>query len=170
MNPPLIAANVAMAFNTASLRKTWTARHNSRSDTGRETVHFTTPVGLVAIVYYCDTDQFAVRFNKFHATWGDYIYGIANALYVVLSTLKAAGLPFEAPDDVDGIEIIATASKGVATDTFVRWNAPPPEPVDPFAFTLSLPSSPLGFTGTDTPLDEETGEPDTDEETPEPEA
>jgi hypothetical protein len=135
----LIAADVATAFNTASIRKTWTARHNSRSDSGRETVHFTTPQNLVTIVYVCETNKFAVRFNKFHAAWGDYMYSIANALYVVLTTLKAAGLPFEAPDDVDGIEIIATVARGQMTDTYVRWE-PPVEPSDPFAFVLGLPT------------------------------
>jgi hypothetical protein len=112
----MIAAEVALAFNTANERKAWTARPNSK-DSG-DTVHFTSATGLVALVYECDTERFQVRFNKFHAAWGDYVTSIARALHIVLSTLKQGGLPVDAPDDTDGIEIVATSGTGV---TYVRW-------------------------------------------------
>jgi hypothetical protein len=115
----MYAAEIAQAFNTANQRKAWSARPNSRGDTGQETVHFSAPSTFVTLVYDCEAKQFAVRFNKFHATWGDYVYSIARALHVVLSTLKASGLPFEAPPSPDGIEIVTTAAPGA--ETFVRW-------------------------------------------------
>lgn len=118
----MYAAEIATAFNSVNSRTSWSARPNSRSDTGVETVHFTAQSNLVALVYYCDTGKFAVRFNKFHATWGDYVRSIARALYVVLTTLKEAGLDFDAPDDSDGMEIIATSSGD--NTVYVRWPAP----------------------------------------------
>lgn len=112
----MIAADVALAFNTANSRKTWGARPYA-SD-GQELVHFTAPTNLVTLILECDTGKFAVRFTRTQAAWGDYVTAIARSLHVVLSTLKAAGLPFEAPEDIEGIEIVATVG-GKAT--YVRW-------------------------------------------------
>lgn len=113
----MIAAEVALAFNTANTRKSWIARPNAR-DSG-EIVLFAAPTNLVTLVLHCDTEQYEVRFNKFQAAWGDYVKSIARSLYVVLSTLKAAGLPIDAPDGPDGIEIVTTASDTAVT--YVRW-------------------------------------------------
>lgn len=120
----MIAAEVALAFNGINERKAWSARPHA-SD-GREVVHFTAPANLVTIVLECDTGAFQVRFNKTHAAWGDYIRSIARSLYVVQSTLKQAGLPFDTPDTIEGTEIITTVGDGVI---YVR--APTAAPLTP---------------------------------------
>lgn len=121
----MIAAEVATAFNTVNERKSWTARPYA-SD-GVETVHFTAPSNLVTIVMECDGPRFYVRFNKVQAAWGDYVRAIARSLHVVLSTLKEAGLPFDAPDD-DECEI--TASATASAKTYVAWPGMIPETVE----------------------------------------
>jgi len=113
----MIAADVALAFNGVNERKSWAARPHAQD--GREAVHFTAPANLVTLVLECDTQRFQVRFNKVHAAWGDYVRAIARSLHIVLSTLKLAGLPFEAPPSTDGVEIVATATDSSAT--YVRW-------------------------------------------------
>jgi len=109
----VIAAEVALAFNAINERKSWVARPHA-SD-GREAVHFVAASNLVTLVLECDTKRFQVRFNKVHAAWGDYNRAIARSLLIVLTTLKAAGLPFDAPEDIDGIQITTT----IATDATV---------------------------------------------------
>lgn len=111
----MIAADVALAFNAVNERKSWQARPHA-SD-GREAVHFTAPANLVTLVLECETGRFQVRFNKTHAAWGDYITAIARSLHVIMSTLKVAGLPFDPPADLEGIEIVATTGPGL---TYVR--------------------------------------------------
>lgn len=113
----MIAAEVALAFNGINERKSWAARPHAQD--GREAVHFTAPANLVTLVLECDTARFQVRFNKMQAAWGDYVRAIARSLHIVLSTLKQAGLPFEAPPSTDGIEIVATACDGATV--YVRW-------------------------------------------------
>lgn len=114
----MIAAEVALAFNAINERKSWAARPYA-SD-GSETVHFTAPANLVTIVMECgDTPRFYVRFNKVQAAWGDYVRAIARSLHVVLSTLKAAGLPFNSPDDDDECEIVANTT--TTTKTYVSY-------------------------------------------------
>lgn len=121
----LIAADVALAFNGATERKTWAARHYTKD--GNETVLFTGGrQNLITLALDCDTRRFHVRFNRTHAAWGDYVTAIAKALYVVLTTLKAAGLPFEAPPDANGIEIVVTRCDEAV---YVRW--PGQNPVTP---------------------------------------
>lgn len=113
----LIGADVALAFNSVNERKTWSARHYATN--GAELVHFTGGrANLVTLVLDCQTKRFRVRFNKVHAAWGDYVSAIAKALYVTLTTLKAAGLPFEAPPSHEGIEIIVTQSED---GVYARW-------------------------------------------------
>ena len=123
----MIAVEVALAFNTANTRKSWIARPNSR-DAG-DTVLFTAPTNLVALVLHCSTGQYEVRFNKFQAAWGDYIKSIARSLYVVLSTLKASGMDMEAPETYVGMEVVTTATDSALT--FVRWGGADKEKVQP---------------------------------------
>ena len=118
----LTSAEIALAFNGANTRKTWTARANSRPETGRDMVHFATTTGIVGLAYNVSDGRFQVTFNKFHSAWGDYVKAVARALHVVLSTLKAAGLPFDAPPSAAGVELIVTASDDATT--YVRWEPP----------------------------------------------
>lgn len=124
----LTAHEIALAFGQQNTRKAWTARPNT---IGGETVHFTSTTGIVALVYQVEHGRWVVKFNKFQATWGDYVKAVARSLYVVLSTLKSAGLPFEAPEGPDGIEIVTTATSDATT--YVRWPGatPPAQPIMP---------------------------------------
>lgn len=135
MTRKLYAAEISLGFNSVNERKSWSARPNSRSASGEETVHFTAPSNLVALVYECSTGRFAVRFNKFQATWGDYCRSIARSLHVVLSTLEQAGLPFRAPETDEGIEIICTVTDTAVT--YVRWE-PPLDPIMPEVVAAAL--------------------------------
>lgn len=122
------AHSIALAFNTANDKKTWIARANSRPAGGTDMVHFNAQNGMVTLSYNAVDGKFTVKFNKLHGAWGDYVTAIARSLYVVLNTLKAAGLPFEAPPSPEGVEIIAT--KGAANVVYVRY-VPPVDPVMP---------------------------------------
>jgi hypothetical protein len=70
-----------------------------------------------------------VKFNKFQTAWGDYIKAIARSFYVVLNTLKSAGLPFDAPNSVKDVEIVATASED--NTVYVRCSVNAVEPRRP---------------------------------------
>lgn len=118
----LTSAEIALAFNNANTRKTWTARANSRPESGRDMVHFSTTTGIVALSYNCMDGRFQVQFNRMHATWGDYVKSIARTLHIVLNTLKASGLPIDAPASAAGVEVVVTASDDATT--YVRWNNP----------------------------------------------
>lgn len=152
------AVEIALAFNAVNERKSWSARPNSRSNTGKEVVHFnSTSSGLIALVYEVEDKRFQVRFNKFHAAWGDYVRSISRSLHVVLSTLKAAGLPFDAPDVERGMEIVVTLEgAGPNVATYARWPGmiveDKPAPVDPVmpelkAKLAALPRIELGEQG-----------------------
>ncbi len=127
----LTADVIAIAFNQENERKTWQARPNNRDSA--ETVHFSAQTGMIALIYNVRNRTWHVRFNKFQTSWGDYIRSISRALYIVLTTLKQAGLPFDAPDAPEGIEIVCQASPDA--DTLVRY-VPPAEPVNPFGHNL----------------------------------
>lgn len=116
----ITAAEIALAFNSTNKRGNWQARPNSRPESGLDVVHFNYTSGLIGIIYNTVDGRFQVKFNKYQSAWGDYIKGIARALYVILTTLKEAGLGFDAPDSPEGIEIVATASAD--NTVFVRWN------------------------------------------------
>lgn len=112
---------IAAAFNTMNDKRHWSARAVSRERKGEVTdvVHFEARGGMISLAYHVADGRFAVVFNKFHGAWGDYTKAIARSLFVVLNTLKAGGLPFEAPPSLAGMVIEA-----VTTDdntVYVRW-------------------------------------------------
>jgi hypothetical protein len=118
MNGPEIAA----AFMQQNEKRTWRARCVNRTRVNGppgDVVHFEAQGGMVALMYYPDTGQFAVKFNKFQGAWGDYIKAIARSLYTVLNTLKSAGMPFDAPTNLAGMVIEATTTEDNLT--YVRW-------------------------------------------------
>jgi hypothetical protein len=117
MNGPEIAA----AFMQQNDKRTWKARNVNRArNTGAgDVVHFESSGGMVSLMYYVESGRFAVKFNKFHGAWGDYIKAIARSLFVVLNTLKSAGLPFDAPPTLAGMVIEATTTDD--NTTYVRW-------------------------------------------------
>lgn len=122
---------IALAFNTINDKKSWSARAASRPESGIDVVHFNSKTGLVSLIYDTTDNRWQVKFNKFQAQWGDYIGSIARSFYSILNTLKAAGLPFEAPPTTEGIVIEAT--KGPNAIVYVRWpgDTPPIDPVMP---------------------------------------
>jgi hypothetical protein len=115
----LTSEQIASAFNIQNEKKGWTARTNSRATSGLDLVHFNTPSELISLTYNAMDGRFTVKFHKTHAAWGDYIKSIAKALYYILTVLKGAGLPFEAPPTPAGIRVIATASDD--NTVYVEW-------------------------------------------------
>lgn len=115
----LTAAEIVLAFNQQNEKKQWTARANSRPQSGMDLVHFVSPSGLVSLTYNAMDGRFMVKFHKVQATWGDYVRSIAKALYYVLTTLKSAGLPFDAPPSPAGAQIMATATDD--STVYVEW-------------------------------------------------
>lgn len=128
----MTGAEIAAAFMQQNDKRTWKARsvNRARNSATGDVVHFESQGGMVSLMYYVETGRFAVKFNKFHGAWGDYIKAIARSLFVVLNTLKSAGLPFDAPPTLAGMVIEATTTDDNLTH--VRWpgstDAPPVEP------------------------------------------
>lgn len=116
MESSALGAEIAVAFNQQNDKRSWKANAASK---GRDIVYFNSTGGMVSLLYHVQDKRFAVKFNKFQGAWGDYIKAIARSLFVVLNTLKSAGLPFEAPLTLAGMEIIATTTDD--TTTYVRW-------------------------------------------------
>lgn len=112
---------IAAAFMQQNDKRTWKARcvNRQRATGVGDVVHFESAGGMVALMYYPDTGRFAVKFNKFHGAWGDYVKAIARSLFTVLNTLKSAGLPFDAPSSLAGMVIEATTTDDNLT--YVRW-------------------------------------------------
>ncbi len=121
------STEIAQRFNEVNEVKAWVARANSRPESGLDVVHFNTASKLVSLIYNHSTGAFEVKFNKFQAAWGDYVQAIAKSLFFVLTTLKQAGLPFDAPTHYEGMEIVARVSGDAV---FVRWS-PHIDPVMP---------------------------------------
>lgn len=112
---------IAAAFMQQNDKRTWKARSVNRTRNGPagDVVHFESSGGMVSLLYYVETGKFAVKFNKFHGAWGDYIKAIARSLFTVLNTLKSAGLPFDAPPSLAGMVIECTTTDDNLT--LVRW-------------------------------------------------
>jgi hypothetical protein len=108
---------ISAAFMQQNDKKSWKATNLARQ-TG-DLVHFTSTNGMVTLVYHCNDNRFAVKFNKYVASWGDYTKAIARAMFVVLNTLKSAGLPFDAPANLAGMMIECTTTE--TTEVFVRY-------------------------------------------------
>lgn len=112
----MTGAEIATAFMQQNDKRHWKARAISK---GRDTVYFEASQGMVALVYDVEAERFAVKFTKFVGAWGDYVKAIARSLFVVLNTLKSAGLPFDAPATLGGMLIECTTTED--TTTYVRW-------------------------------------------------
>lgn len=123
----MTGAEIAAAFMQQNDKRTWKARSVNRArNTGAgDVVHFESTGGMVSLMYYVENGRFAVKFNKFHGAWGDYIKAIARSLFVVLNTLKSAGLPFDAPPTLAGMLIECTTTDDNLT--YVRWPGTAPE-------------------------------------------
>jgi hypothetical protein len=116
------AAEIVAAFMQQNDKRTWKARAVTRG--GTEVAYFESG-GMISLMYYADEGKFAVKFNKFHGAWGDYIKAIARSMFVVLNTLKSAGLPFDAPPALAGMVIEAVTTDDATT--FVRWPGQAPQ-------------------------------------------
>jgi hypothetical protein len=135
MNTNLSGTEIAAAFMQQNDKRTWKARavNRPRASGHTDVVHFDSQGGMVALMYYTETGLFAVKFNKFQGAWGDYIKAIARSLFVVLNTLKSAGLPFDAPASLAGMVIEATTTDD--TTTYVRWPSTPVVDASPYPRT-----------------------------------
>lgn len=121
-------AELAIAFNQHSDKKGWSARSSSRTSTGLDLVHFSGPNTIITLTYDVMDGKFIVRFNKAHAAFGDYIKSIAKALYYVLTVLKAAGMPFDAPLTPAGVRVLCEATDD--STVYAEWPGMHPAPID----------------------------------------
>lgn len=119
---PYNEIDIMNAFNQQTDSKSWQAR--AAVTGGTPLVHFTNG-GMVAFVYNLNDMTFQVKFNKFQGAWGDYMRAIARGMYVILNTLKSAGLPFDGPTTLNGMKL--ECSTGADLSVFVSW----PSPVNP---------------------------------------
>jgi hypothetical protein len=126
----MTGAEIAAAFMTQNDKRTWRARsvNRARNSGAGDVVHFESAGGMVSLLYNVQDGRFAVKFNKFHGAWGDYIKAIARSLFVVLNTLKSAGLPFDAPATLAGMVIECTTTDDNLTH--VRWPGMPAASLD----------------------------------------
>lgn len=114
----MISANeIAQAFNQQNARKSWSARPNNTL------VHFNPSNGLTSLIYDASTARWQVKYSKYQAAWGDYVKSAARMFHAVLTTLKSAGLPFDAPEDIEGIEIVTLVD---GENIYIRYVPPAP--------------------------------------------
>jgi hypothetical protein len=113
----MTGAEIAAAFMTQNDKRTWRARsvNRARNSGAGDVVHFESAGGMVSLLYNVQDGRFAVKFNKFHGAWGDYIKAIARSLFVVLNTL--AGMVIECTTTDDNL-------------THVRWPGMPAASLD----------------------------------------
>jgi len=133
----LSGAELAVAFNQHSDKKGWTARASSRVNSNLDLVHFSGPSTIISLTYDVMGQRFIVKFNKAHAAFGDYVKSIAKALYYVLTTLKAAGMPFDAPLTPAGIRVLCEATDEATV--YCEWPGMHPTPIDASALHPVLP-------------------------------
>jgi hypothetical protein len=121
MIPDIAVEELAGAFNQQNDKRYIRARPVKHAAKGAsDVVYFENAQGLSTLIYFVRDGRWAVKFNKFNANWTDYIRSIARMFQTTLSTLKSAGLPFEAPPpDLNGIVIEATVGPG--DQVFVRY-------------------------------------------------
>lgn len=122
---------MAEAFNASNTRLYWGAR--PISTTNKKLVYFANKTGAVSLQYDTDTGLFHVVFNRAVASFGDYANAIAKALLTVLSTLEAGGMPFSAPQGLEGMEIVLV-HHGIGSNVTVRPPSPPPVSPEDLAF------------------------------------
>jgi hypothetical protein len=149
------STEIALAFNTNNQRKLWNARPSSKPEKGLDMVHFTTKTGMVNLSYNTCDGLWRVKFNKMHGAWGDYINAIAKSFYNILHTLKATGLPFEAPLTYVGVVIEATT--GDDNSVYVKWQGQEP-PFNPIMPELQARQEAMRFDGCFTDLNVPTGQ------------
>lgn len=100
----MTAEEIAEAFNTASARGFWKAKHLNTK--GKTFVLFDDDKSMVSFQYVLDTQEFQVKFRKVTGQFGDYANAIARGLTTILTALQAGGAPFKAPESAEGVEIV----------------------------------------------------------------
>jgi hypothetical protein len=91
------ADELANAFNSVAERKYWRAA--VAGTRVNPEVHFNSRATMVRVTYRVSSNDFTVSFSKSAVAFGDFLASSYRALAQVLTSLKAAGLPFAAPVD-----------------------------------------------------------------------
>lgn len=99
MTPLMQADDLAHAFNTVRERQYWNA--STGGSRNLPTVLFKSRSAMVELTYYTQSNTFAVTFSKVTCSFGDFTSSAYKAMVAVLTTLKAAGYPVEAPVEGD---------------------------------------------------------------------
>lgn len=95
------ADEIANGFNSVTERRYWRAvvagtRVNPE-------VHFNSRASMVRVTYRIATADFTVSFSRTSAAFGDFLASTYRSLEQVFTSLKAAGLPFPAMLDGEGV-------------------------------------------------------------------
>lgn len=86
------ADEIANAFNSVTERQYWKAAIGGTRLNPE--VHFNSRSSMVRVSYRIATEDFAVTFSRTSAAFGDFMASAYRSLEQVLTSLKAAGLPF----------------------------------------------------------------------------
>lgn len=113
---------IATAFMAHNDKVAWQARCIPQPQ--GDVVYFTSTQGMIQLEYDVPAERWSVKFNRVQAKWGDYTGSIARSFINILTTLKAAGLPFDAPVSVVGT--IIETELGPDGKVFVKWRGPDP--------------------------------------------
>lgn len=111
------ASEICAAFQDANETAGYVAR--TYSTDALEQVHFKVPSGLIKVIYDCWDECFYIKFEKYHATWGDYVRAICNSVHYIMKMIAAGGLDVRVPEEPDAIEI--RVSPGDEGRTRVKW-------------------------------------------------
>lgn len=89
------ADEIAAGFNSVAERQYW--RASIAGTRVHPEVHFNSRASMVRVSYRITPGDFIVSFTKSSAAFGDFLASAHRSLVQVLESLKAAGLPFDAP-------------------------------------------------------------------------
>lgn len=130
------ADEIANGFNSVIERQYWRASiAGSRS---HPEVHFNSRASMVQISYRIVQADFTVSFTKANAVFGDYMASTFRSMEQVLSSLKAAALPFAACMDQNAVLRLEYAPVGGRVTVHIAhmgddW---PEKSVEPLSFKV----------------------------------
>ena len=145
------ADEIANGFNTTEDKQYW--RASIAGTRLRPEVNFNSRASMVQVTYSIHEETFTISFSKSAVAWGDYLASAYRSMHQILTSLKAAGLPF--PEPMDGAELLvaynpktkeAIVTIGSHGDA---WASVPPMP-----FKVLVPGEPESVPPMQIPLDD----------------